>query len=135
MRYLAIDLGGKRTGLAVGADTTRLATPAGLIESRDEPHRLQQLRAAIEQHAPDALVLGLPLNADGSEGPAAKHARTLAEQCGKQFNLPVHLVDERLTSFAADQQMNRSGLTHGQKKARRDALAAARILQDFFDRL
>lgn len=133
MRYLAIDLGQKRTGLAVGSDVTRLATPVGMIESRDDKHRLEQLADAIAEHAPDAIVLGLPLSADGSEGPAAKQMRRLAEQMQQRFNLPVHLVDERLTSFSADQRMNQTGLTHGQKKARRDALAAARILQDFLD--
>ncbi len=134
MRYLAIDLGGKRTGLAVGDDVMKLASPVGVIETANPEVRLQQLAKAVREYEPDALVVGLPLNMDGSEGPAARAVRTLAKQLEARFRRPVHLVDERLTSFAADQQMSQTGLTHGQKKAVRDALAAAAILRDFFER-
>jgi putative transcription antitermination factor YqgF len=82
-------------------------------------------------HAPDALVMGLPLNMDGTEGPAAKDARAFAEQVQQRCGLVVHLQDERLTSFEADQRMARSGRTRGEKKELRDALAAAALLEDF----
>lgn len=131
MRYLAIDLGGKRTGLAVGSDVTGLASPAGVIETADANERMRQLAKHVEDQGPGALVVGLPLNMDGSEGPAAKQVRAFAEQLSERFGLPVHLVDERLTSDAADAEMARTGLTYGQKKKRRDALAAATILSEF----
>lgn len=133
MRYLAIDPGGKRTGVAVGDDVTRIATPAGAIVTTNADERLRQLERMIREHEPHELVLGLPLNADGSEGPSAKHAREFAAQLQERFKLPVRLVDERLSSYAADQKMNQSGLSHGQKKSRRDALAAMMILQGFFE--
>lgn len=129
MRYLAIDPGGKRMGLAVGNDVTRTATPLDVVEAGHDDARLQALAAAIDDQGPDALVVGLPLNMDGSEGPAAKSARRFGELCAQRFKLPVVYVDERLSSDTADQQMARTGLTHGQKKARRDALAAAAILR------
>ncbi len=133
MRYLAIDLGAKRTGLAVGDDVSMLVSPAGVIQTGHAEVRLQAIGRAIREHEPDALVLGLPLNMDDSEGPAAKAARALGRQLEARFKRPVHFMDERLTSFAADEQMSRSGLTHGQKKALRDALAAAAILRDFLN--
>lgn len=133
MRYLAIDFGEKRIGLAVGDDLTRIAGPVDTISSRDERQRSRQLAQVIERHGVDALVLGLPLNMDGTDGPAARKYRALAEQFAEQFALPVHLVDERLSTHAANQKMNGSGLTRGQKKARRDALAATEILQQFLD--
>jgi putative holliday junction resolvase len=133
MRYLAIDLGGRRIGLAVGSDVTGIASPLEVVEARSDEQRLAAIAGAIEQQGPDALVLGLPLNMDGSEGGGAKLARAFADQCRQRFGLEVLLVDERLSSFAADEQMSQSGLTHGQKKARRDALAAAAILRTFFE--
>ena len=131
MRLLAIDLGHKRTGLAVGDEDTRIVTPLRVVEAGDDEQRLAAIAGVIESHDPGALVLGLPLNMDGSEGPAAKQARVFADLLRERFELEVHLHDERLSSSAADQQMAGSGLSHGQKKARRDALSAATILRDY----
>jgi len=133
MRFLAIDPGNKRTGLAVGDDATKVASPAGVVEHHNDEHRLDQLGGAIKQHEPDALVVGLPLNMDGTEGPAASGARALAQTLAQRFALQVHLVDERLSSYEANLQMGRSGLTHKQKKSRRDALAAAVVLRSFLE--
>jgi len=131
MRYLAIDLGDKRTGLAVGDDVTGIASPVGVINTAGADERLRQLGLAIEEQGPDALVVGSPINMDGSESPGVTKARAFAKELTGRFGLPVHLVDERLTSAAADEQMAQTGLTRGQKKARRDALAAAAILRNF----
>ncbi len=135
MRYLALDLGDKRTGVAVGDDETRIVSAVGAIVTSAPDERMRQVARFIADEQPDALVVGLPLNMDGSEGPPAKKVLALAERLRQRFGLPVHTMDERLTSAAADAQMARTGLTHGQKKARRDALAAAQILRDFLARL
>ena len=134
MRYLAIDVGTRRTGLAVGDDGSGIVSPLNVIETKSVVERDRQLALAVRDEGPDALVVGLPLNMDGSEGPAAGAMRQLAAAWGARFGLPVHLHDERLSSAAADEQMSRSGLTYGQKKQRRDALAAAAVLRDFLDR-
>ncbi|MEO1236741.1 MAG: Holliday junction resolvase RuvX [Planctomycetota bacterium] len=131
MRYLAIDLGEKRTGLAVGDDGSGIVTPLEVIVTGSEAERMRRLERAVAAQEPDALVLGVPLNMDGSVGPAAARSAKLAEELTRRTGRPVFKMDERLTSAAADAQMARSGLTHGQKKARRDALAAAAILRDF----
>ncbi len=133
MRYLAIDLGEKRTGLAVGDDVTGIASPLDVIQTAGSEERFKQIERAIDDQGPDALVVGVPLNMDGSIGPGAKKSQAFGDELGKRFGLPVHLFDERLTSAAADEQMAQSGLTHGQKKARRDALAAAAILRGFLE--
>lgn len=135
MRYLAIDLGGKRTGLAVGDDVLRMAGPLEVIVATDDATRLKRIGDAIESQGPDALVVGLPLNMDGSPGPAAKNAQAFGDSLAARFNLPVHYMDERLSSDAANARMAQTGLTHKQKKNRRDALAAAAILQDFLDQV
>jgi len=133
MRYLAIDPGDKRTGLAVGDDETRQAGPVGVIEAADPAALLRGIAGAIDEHDPDALVVGIPYNMDGTEGPRAKKAHALALLLQQNTGLKVHTVDERLTSFDADQRMQQTGYTHKQKKARRDALAAAAILRDFLE--
>src|SRR5690606_33552663 len=98
MRYLAIDLCQKRTGLAVGDDTTGIATPLQVIATASVAERDRLIAHAIDEHGPDALVVGLPVNMDGTEGPAAKATRTTGQAIAKRFGLPVHFVDERLSS-------------------------------------
>jgi len=133
MRFLAIDHGEKRTGLAVGDDQTLVACPVGVISASSNAEWMRKLGQAIEQHSPGALVLGLPLNMDGTEGRASKRARRLASQLEAHFGLRVHLVDERLTTHLADDQLSHRGLTRQAKRTRRDALAAAAILSDFLE--
>ncbi len=139
MRFLAIDLGDKRTGLALGDSVTGIASPAGLVEIPIDRAGGAALLDAIamrvedELSANDTLVLGMPLNMDGTEGPRAKIVRAFAAKLAGRTKRSVVLVDERKTSQAADDRMARSGLTHGQKKARRDAIAAAEILRAFLE--
>ena len=133
MRFLAVDLGERRTGLAVGDDVTKIATPVAVIESANQDVHIRGIGLAVDEHDADALVVGLPMNMDGTEGGRANAARAVAKELGEQFGLVVHMVDERLSTYAADQQMSQSGLTHKAKKQRRDALAATAILQDFLD--
>ncbi|MCC5786597.1 MAG: Holliday junction resolvase RuvX [Phycisphaerales bacterium] len=135
-RYLAIDLGDKRTGIAVG-DLVTGSSPIGVVETpiaHDSGEALlRDLLHAIDEHLDPSgeLVFGLPLNMDGTEGPRARTVRLFAARLADRSGRKVHLQDERLTSAEADWAMAGSGLTHAQKKRLRDALAAAAILRDF----
>ncbi len=133
MRYLCLDVGDKRTGLAVGDDETGVVSPVGMVESALEGALIDRLALAVDEHGPDELVIGLPLNMDGTHGPQARRIAAFAEKLAERLLLPIRLQDERLSSAAADEAMSRSGLTHKQKKQRRDALAAAAILRAFLD--
>jgi putative Holliday junction resolvase len=143
MRYIAIDLGDKRTGLAVGDSETRVVTPLSVLESplsvRAGEQLLDDLANAIGEqvgpHARAELVIGLPLNMDGTEGPRAKLVRDFADRLGQRTGRIVRFQDERLTSAEADWGMARTGMTRGEKKSRRDALAAAVVLRDFLEAL
>ena len=139
MRYLAIDLGDKRTGFAAGDDVVRLVQPLSVVEA---PTRALQVKAAlraIDEYGPDQIVVGLPLNMDGTEGPRAKLVREFAVELecafradrGSRARFSLDFHDERLSSFDAEQRLNRTGRTHGEKKALRDALAACAILEDY----
>lgn len=142
MRYLGIDLGDRRTGLALGDDQLRLAIPAAVLEIPVDRQAgealLAALQRAISEHlgpavAPGELVIGLPMNMDGTEGPRAQAARRMGEKIGAMTGRRVHMQDERLTTAAADWSLAQTGLTHKQKKERRDAIAAAALLQGFLN--
>lgn len=144
IRYVAVDLGDKRTGLASGDSATAVVSPVGTVEV-DIKHAnggplLEAVARVVEEHLGDnprlskgEIVVGLPLNMDGSEGPRARDVRAFGERLRSRCGRPLHYQDERLTSADADWQMAQSGLTHQQKKDRRDALAAAAILRDFLE--
>lgn len=140
MRYLALDLGDKRTGLATGDSITRVAAPAGVIEVGIDREGGEALLAAIEgavkrelgqDPGSGELVVGLPLNMDGSEGPRAALMQAFAARLAERTGRAVHLADERLTTEEARWRMARTGMTRKQKKQKKDALAAAAILEAF----
>ncbi len=93
MRYLAIDLGDKRTGLAVGDDETGLATPAATLPVAPGPPLVDAILRMIRELDADTLVLGLPLNADGSEGPRAKLTRRFGVLLQNATDVPLHYPD------------------------------------------
>jgi putative Holliday junction resolvase len=138
VRTLAIDLGARRVGLALSDEGGRFATPYDVLNVNHTGHAIDPILKVIEKEGVEQIVLGLPLNMDGTAGPAARSAaqwgRALAARCGK----PVVYIDERLSSFDAEQQLinrKRAGekLTRQRKKEQLDALAAATFLQDFLD--
>ena len=131
MRILAIDLGDKRTGLAIADQATATVMPVEVLEAPRGPRLLQAILQAIRDHGPDQLVIGLPLNMDGGEGDRAVVSRAFGRQLEEISGLPVALQDERLTSDEANRRMAGSGRTHGAKKRLRDALAACIILEDY----
>ena len=87
MRYLAVDLGDRRTGLAAGDDVVRLVQPVEVLQVPRGPALLDALARAVERHGPDALVVGLPLIMDGTEGGAAKSVREFS--AGHKMANPV----------------------------------------------
>ena len=132
MRYLAVDYGTKRTGLAVCDARETIASPLTVVQGcKDLIGRIKRIVAAEEI---GAVVVGLPLNMDGTEGPQAKLVLAFARELGRQVPVPIHLQDERLSSFEAEQKLDEIGLTRGKRRERLDALAAADILQTFLDR-
>lgn len=132
MRYLGVDLGTKRIGLAVGESGGGVVSPLKIIEAHPQSDRnAGAILRAADAYGAEAVVIGLPLNMDGTEGPQAKLSRRLAEAIARISPLVVHLHDERLTSHAADHKLLERDLTRKQKKARQDAVAAAILLESF----
>jgi putative pre-16S rRNA nuclease len=142
-RLLGIDLGEKRIGLAVADDGARAMPLATLRRARDVAADAAALAAVIGEHAITELVVGLPLEASGAEGPQARLTQAWVEAVQPRIGLPVTLRDERLSSFVAEQRLGpmkrgRSGgpPSASQRQAHRariDREAAAIILQDELD--
>jgi putative Holliday junction resolvase len=128
--WLGIDHGTKRIGVAVGDTTSRIATPLEVIPASPATAALERIGELARKYRAEGLVVGLPINMDGTEGPQAAQARQMADQIAQTLHLPVRMFDERLSSFQADQHLA-GKLTRGKKKARQDALAAATMLTDF----
>lgn len=131
---LAIDYGTRRIGLALGDDDIRLATPLPTVAGTGDPIiDIQTVRKRIEAYEIGALVVGLPLNMDGSEGPQARLTRRFGDGLGAASGYTVHYVDERLSSFAAEEAFTASHLTRGKKKPRVDGMAAVQILETYWE--
>ena len=130
MRYLAIDYGLKRTGLAICDEGESIACPLKVLT--EGKILIETIVKIAGEEQAEAFVVGLPFNMDDSEGPQAKLVREFAQALGKQIDLPIHFQDERLSSFDAEGKL--AGLyTRKKKKGRLDAVAAASILQSFLE--
>ena len=131
MRYLAIDYGDKRTGLAICDPAETIASPFTVIHGQKElPKKIADI---VETENVEAIVLGLPLNMDDSTGPQAKLVFKFADRLKAHLDIPIHFQDERLSSFSAEEKLSQTELTRKKKKKRLDAIAAAEILQAFLD--
>ena len=121
--------------MAISAPAGGIVSPLKMLDASE---RMEENAGAIlavaEEYGADAVVIGLPLNMDGTEGPQAKLSKRLAEAIRNAApDIPVHLHDERLTSHAADQRLIERELTRGKKKARQDAVAAQILLESFLE--
>ena len=138
MRTLAIDLGSRRVGFALSDAGGRLATPYEVFQVTSPAQAAERAIQIIQKEGVERIVLGLPLNMDDSAGPAARQTIAWGRDLSPRAGKPVIFVDERLSSFEAEQGLiarKRGGekITRKRKKERLDALAAAGFLQAFLD--
>lgn len=131
MRYLSIDYGNKRTGLAICDEMEILASPLKMLQTDNS--LLRHIAKIIIEEGVHEIVIGLPINMDGSEGPQAKIVKNFAERLQEATGLPIHFQDERLSSYLADEMLG-SDMNWRRKKKVLDAVAAANILRSFLDR-
>ncbi len=130
-RYMGLDVGERRIGVALSDASGFLATPLTTIGARDRP--LERIAKLAGEHGVVALVVGLPLTLRGEVGPQAQIVQKFAAALEEAVGLPVHLFDERLTSAAADQMLREMGVKPEKRKLQIDQVAAAIILQDYLD--
>jgi putative Holliday junction resolvase len=132
---MGLDPGSKTIGVAVSDGLRMTATALETIRRRrfaDDAARLDEI---ARHRAVTGVVVGLPLNMDGSAGPRAQSARAFARNVAAALKLPVALFDERLSTFAAEEAMHAAGVPRGRRAGAVDKVAAAIILQGALDRL
>jgi putative pre-16S rRNA nuclease len=103
------------------------------MERRSLKADLAAIRSLLIERGVSLIVVGLPLNVDGTEGPSARAARTFAEHLSIATGLPVELFDERLTTFEAEQRLREASASRAAKRTSRDAVAAAVILEGWLE--
>jgi putative holliday junction resolvase len=149
-KILALDYGRRKIGLALADAEARLAEPYDTLERVNRNQDMGRLREFVRDHAVKQIVVGLPLRLDGAAGDMAEEARRFADRLRKQIGVPVELVDERLTSWQAEQTLEQEfgrRITHqetpkGRRKVTRpsdgkytvDAIAAMLILREYLAR-
>jgi putative Holliday junction resolvase len=132
--FLGFDYGGKFIGVAVGSTHSGLAQPLDTVRvNANKAPDWEHIARLVAQWRPQALVVGLPLNMDGSEQSVTRAARAFGECLRERYNLPVHMVDERLTTRAAKDVLYAAGVAGTRHKRRLDKVAAQTILQAFLD--
>ena len=133
MRYLGVDVGRARIGLAVADDVLRTARPLEMVRRTSEAAELAALRRVTGEYEVTRAIVGLPLNMDGTEGPSARLARAYAAKLARELAIPVELFDERLSTFEAEARLRARGLSARGQRSMIDAEAAAVILQGWLD--
>jgi putative holliday junction resolvase len=133
MKVLAIDFGTKQIGLAVGNSQTRVATPLGQVPARNRRHVLEEIMKRIGEFEIGHIVVGYPLNMDGSRSLTCERVDQFINYLNKRVALPISRVDEKLSSFTAEELGKEMANDYRQRKTFLDSLAAGVILQNFFE--
>jgi len=133
MRILGLDLGARRMGWARSDEAGIFAHGVGFIESKTEAENVVSVLGLIKEHKAEAVVVGHPLNMNGSGGKQAEAAKRFAERLGQAAGLPVILWDERMSTQEAERYLREGDMSRRKRKGRVDALAAQIILQSYMD--
>jgi putative Holliday junction resolvase len=134
MRVAALDVGDARVGVAVCDELGLTVRGAGIVQRVGGQRDLDALAAVLRPLEPERLVVGLPLNMDGSEGKQASRVRAFGERVARHLGLPVDFWDERLTTVAAEETLREAGLSRDRRRALVDQEAAAIILESYLAR-
>ena len=130
---LGFDYGSKQIGVAVGQVITGQARERCILKAQNGVPDWQKVEALIREWQPDAMVVGLPLNMDGTPSEMSERAEQFARRLNGRFNQPVHTHDERLTTYEAKGQRLQQGQNGGYRERPVDALAAALLLQGWLE--
>ncbi len=133
MRMLGVDYGDARIGLSVSDELETLASPLVTLKSESMRKNIDAVAEAAAEEKVSRIVIGLPLNMDGSEGARASKTRSFGRVLEKVSGLPVEYFDERLTSVEAEEIMESVGVKKNKRKNLVDRIAAQLILQSYLD--
>ena len=131
MKIAAVDFGDARTGLAICDKQEMLASPAGVIQEKRFQQAVEKVAAALKELAPELVVVGHPINMNGTVGPRAEHCAQFARQLEEKLTVPVVLWDERSTTVSAIGDLNITDTRGKKRKEVIDAVAATIILENY----
>ena len=134
-RLLGLDVGTKTIGLALSDVTRSIATPYHTVRRTKFTEDAKVIQEAVKEHQVGALVIGLPINLDGSEGPRAQSTRAFARNLAARIEVPMVFWDERLSTAAVKRHLIEAGASRKRRAQVIDRMAAAYILQGALDRL
>ena len=132
-RALALDLGEKRIGVAVSDPLNIIAQSVGTIQRKDIKSDLKKIADFVKEYRADKLVIGLPLNMNGTKGKSAKLAIDFVETVKKEIQIDVEMIDERLTSAQGERIFLEADMSREKRKKNIDKIAAQLILQSYLD--
>jgi len=133
MRALGIDFGLKRVGLSVSDRTGTLVSPYKTIERSTRDKLFDELTEIIQKEAVEVIIVGLPISLDGEDTLTTRQARNFAESLGRRTDIPIHMMDERLTSAQAEEELNAANVRGKKRKMALDSQAAVVILRSWFE--
>ena len=133
MIILAIDYGEKRTGIAVCDKNEMLASPVCTIDESYAPKLIEKIAELINEYKAQLVVVGKPVNMDGTEGERALKCKEFASLLSESINIKCEMFDERMTTVIAHKSLNVTNTRGNKRKSVVDALSAQIILQDFID--
>lgn len=133
VRALALDVGGKRIGVAISDAEGRIAMPLTTLKANPRTRVLAQIAALVAEHEVAEVIIGLPLSLNGDVGPQAQATQAFADELAARLTQPIHLFDERLTTIVAEQILRDMGVKPEKRKERIDEMAACIILKDYLD--
>lgn len=133
MRILGLDMGTRRIGVALSDALGLTAQPLTVLVRTTPSEDLAAVEALVTHHHVDAVVVGLPLTLRGQRGPQAQRVTAFAETLHRRLNVPIHLVDERLTTVEGTRVLQELGVTRRTRRQTIDRVAAQLILQQFLE--
>ena len=134
MRLAALDVGDARIGIAVCDELELTIRGVGIVRRVGGQRDLEAVAAMVAPYEPTRLIVGLPLNMDGTMGPQAERVKAFAARLAAHLALPVELWDERLTTFEAQQTLRAAGVSRSRRRQLVDQEAAAIILESYLAR-
>ena len=132
-RYLGIDFGEKRIGLAISDPSRTIAQPLKTIVYQTLNNAFQEIHRVLQDYAVEKIIVGLPVTLKGSDSPKTRETRAFIERLRHRVTVPVEAFDERLTTLQAHRSLRAMGQKPSRKKDKVDQLAAVHLLQSFLD--
>lgn len=133
MTFIGLDFGERRIGIAVSDELGFAARPLPAIERTSRAEDVARIGEIASRRKAQMIIVGLPLNMDGSTGPAARRAQRFARLLAQELEVPVELWDERLSTVEAERALIASGERRSRRREVRDGVAAALILQGYLE--